>query len=306
MIITLTGPNEYMITNELSKVKESFLAQHSELALENLDGEDVTSDRLIEAVQSLPFLASKKLVILKNPGAQKEFTDSIVHVLNDIPETNDIIIVESKLDKRSSYFKELKGKTQFKEFTQPDPVKLSNWIVQYASEGHGNITLSDARYFLERIGHNQQLLASELDKLLTFDLKISRSNINLLTVPTPQSTIFELLDAAFAGDKKRAMNLYNQQRAMKIEPQQIVAMLAWQLHVLAIVKTAERNSADEIAKKAKLSPYVVSKTMSIAKKLTLQEVKQLINQALKLDISLKSQSISADDALKHYLLTITD
>ncbi len=306
MIVTLTGPNDFMIGYELNRLKESFLRQYSELGLEKLDGEEATSERLIEAAQSLPFLASRKLVILKNPGAQKEFSDSIAHIVNGIPQTTDLVIIEPKLDKRSTYYKELKTKTQLNEYTQLETNLLSNWIVQYVKEHDGNIAPAEARYLVERVGQNQQLLASELDKLLIYRSKISRASVDLLTEPTPQSTIFELLDAAFAGDSNKTMKLYAQQRAMKVEPQQIVAMLAWQLHVLAIVKTAEQRTTNEIAKEARLNPFVVGKTMAIAKKITLQDVKRLINRALKLDTSLKSQNIDTDDALQHYLLTLAD
>src|SRR3546814_19438404 len=62
---------------------------------------------------------------------------------------------------------------------------------------------------------------------------------------TPQSTIFELLDAALSGNTRRALELYEEQRSMKVEPQQIIAMLAWQLHVLAVVKAAGERRSEE-------------------------------------------------------------
>ena len=83
-----------------------------------------------------------------------------------------------------------------------------------------------------------------------------------------------------------------------------MAMLAWQLHVLATVKVAGDKSADEIAREAKLSPFVVRKTVMIAKKISLAEVKKLVRRALELDVRMKSQNIDADEALQHFLLTI--
>jgi len=115
---------------------------------------------------------------------------------------------------------------------------------------------------------------------MQYQPEITRQTIDLLTEAAPQSTIFELLDAAFAGNAQRAMALYAEQRALKVEPQQIMAMIAWQLHVLAVIKTAGQRSADEIAKDAKLNPYVVRKSQNIARKLTLPELKKLVHNAL--------------------------
>jgi len=305
MITTLTGTNHFLLQRELNDQTQKFVDEFGDISLEKLDGEEASSERLIEATQSLPFLAAKKLVVLKNPGNQKPFAEAVETIIQSVPETTDLIIVEHKIDKRSSYFKVLKSKTEYKEFTEPDSQKLNTWIVQYVKEQGGGISLGDASYLVERVGQNQQLLYQELDKLLTYDLQITRANIDLLTDLAPQSTIFELIDAAFAGSSKKTLEIYKQQRALKVEPQQIMAMLSWQLHVLAVVKVAGDQSPDEIARQAKMSPYVVRKTVGIANRISLAEIKELISRALALDVRFKSQAIDPDEALQHLLLTLS-
>ena len=157
---------------------------------------------------------------------------------------------------------------------------------------------------MERVGANQQLLSNELDKLLLYDANISRRTIDVLTDPTPQSTIFQLLEAAFAGNSKRALQLYAEQRALKVEPVQIIAMLTWQLHVLAIIKTAGDRSIDVIAQEAKLNPFVVRKSQAIAQSLTLTELKKLVTDLLKIDTASKRTNLDPDEALQHYLLAL--
>ncbi len=304
MISTLTGSNTFQLKSELNRLIDDFVKNHGDIALEKLDGQETSTERMIEAVQSLPFLAPKKLVILRNPSAQKAFAEQVEDTLKTIPDTNDVVLVEPKIDKRSAYSKVLKSQTEYKEFVEQDAYGLSNWIVQYAKEQNATISQADAKYLIERVGQNQQMLVNEIDKLTIYDSKISRSNIDLLTEPTPQSTIFELLDAAFAGNSKKVLKLYKEQRALKVEPQQIIAMLAWQLHLLAIIKTSKGKSANQIASEAKISPFVAGKSMKIAEEVTLTELKKLISKALKLDVKLKTQSINADDALQEYLLNI--
>src|SRR5207302_5372047 len=103
------------------------------------------------------------------------------------------------------------------------------WLSETAKARNATLNPSDASYLVERVGLNQQLLANELDKLLLYNPQITRSSIDQLTDPTPQSTVFQLLEAAFAGRTKQALDLYAEQRGLKVEPQQIIAMLAWQL-----------------------------------------------------------------------------
>lgn len=305
MLIVLTGENTFGLRAELDKLVAGFLDEYGDMALERLDGEEASFERMQEALQSLPFLASKKMVVLRSPSANKQFTEAAEKLLTEVPETTDVILVESKLDKRLSYYKFLKKSTDMRTFAALDRNGLARWLVQAAKEQGGQLSLGDATYLVDRVGANQQTLSHELEKLLLYAPKISRANIELLTETTPQSTIFELLEAAFAGNARRMMRLYEEQRGLKVEPQQIIAMLAWQLHVLALVKTAGERTPEQTAHEAKLNPFVVKKTAAIARKLSLAHLKTLIANLLAIDTRLKREPINADEALQNYLLHIT-
>ncbi len=304
MITVLTGSNSFALHHDLGKFVAQFERDYSDLAIERVDGEEATYERITEAIQGLPFLSSKKLVLLRAPGADKKFAEGIEQVLSDVPATNDIVIVEPKLDKRSSYYKYLKKHTELKEYAQPDENGMAAWLQREAKARLGSISSNDARYLIERVGADQQNLSNELDKLLTYQASVSRATIDLLTEATPQSTIFQLLEAAFAGQAKRALSLYAEQRVLKVEPQQIIAMLAWQLHILAVIKSAGTKSADEIAKDAKMSPYVIRKSQTVARQLSLTILKQQIADLLSIDLRSKRTALDLDEALQHYILVL--
>ena len=116
--------------------------------------------------------------------------------------------------------------------------------------------------------------------------------------------IFQLLDSAFSGNHRQTLKLYGEQRASKVEPQQIIAMLGWQLHILSVIKTAGERSDAQIASGAKINPYVVGKSRGITRGLTLQRLKELVNNLMKLDLQTKTTAIDADDGVQAYLLTI--
>ena len=304
MVLTFTGENSFKLSTELKLVTTAFVEEHGDLALERIDCEDAEYAKIQEAITGLPFLAAKKLVVLRVPSKNKQFLEKYEQLLVNLPESTEVVIVEPKLDKRLAYHKYLKGKTDFREFSEPDQNELVRWLVASAKGQGGELNSGDARYLVERAGINQELLSHELEKLLLYKPKITRQTIDLLTEAAPQSTIFQLLEAAFAGNNKRTLGLYSEQRALKVEPQQIIAMLAWQLHVLAIIKAGGDRSADQIAKEAKLNPYVVRKSQGIARQLKLADIKKLVSDLLTIDTKTKSVAIDPDDALRHYLLGI--
>ncbi len=293
MVVTLTGANDYVLWHELDQLVNAFINEHGDLAVERLDGQSAELAQLRAVLTALPFLSSHKLVVLRQPSSNKQFGEQAEHIFADVPDTTDVILVEPKLDKRLSYYKFLKSKTDFREFAELDFAGLTQWLVKTAKEQGGVIGSAEARYLIERVGANQQLLFNELEKLILYSPQVNHTSIENLTDPAPQSTIFHLLEAAFAGRTQTVLKLYAEQRALKVEPPQITAMLSWQLSILAILKTAGNRPVDEIAREAKLNPYVLRKSQTIANKLSLREIKRLVSNLLAIDIRSKSSNLDA-------------
>lgn len=304
MIYVFTGSNTFMINERVREITAEFISEYGNLGVEQLDGEEATLDRIREALESLPFLAPKKLVILQSPGANKDFLQDCKNVLSSVNETTDLIIVEPKFDKRSSYYKVAKKLQGFKEFSELDRPALQRWVADYAKKHGATMAAGASAELIDRIGLNQLRLSNEIKKLTSYSEEITKESIDQLTVRTPKSTIFELIDATFSGDKKRAMRLYEEQRELQVDPMQIMAMLTWQFHVLATVKAAGKMTDREIASQAKLNPFVVQKTRRLVGKLSMSKITELVHKLHVLDKKFKSTRINPDEALKTFLLSI--
>jgi DNA polymerase-3 subunit delta len=302
--ITLTGENDFARSGELAKRVSAFVKSEGELALERVDGEDTDYLRMHEALTSLPFLANKKMVVIYNPGKSKDFAEHAEELIRELPETTDLILYEPKFDKRSSVYKLLKSKTDFKDFKALDEATLARWASEQAKVRGARLGTADARYLVERIGLNQQIVGNEVEKLSLLGGDIDRERIDAMTDETPQSTIFQLIDAAMNGRIDRALKLYDEQRSMKVEPQQILSMFAWQLHAMALVKAAGERSPDAIAKEAKMSPYVASKTAALVRGIGLSRLVQLIRGLAQIDLRSKREALDLDEALKYYIVVL--
>lgn len=304
MILVLTGTNDFARRAKLKQLITEFTATYGDFGLETIDASDVEFGRLLESVASLPFLAPRRMIILSNPASNKALLDNPEQLIKAVAETTDLIIEERKFDKRLNLFKILKKHADINEFSDLDDHGLKTWLTQEATKRGGNLNSSDATYLVSRVGANQMGLHNELDKLLAHNPKIDRVSIDMLTEPLPHSSVFDLLDAAFVGNKKRALELYQDQRQQQVEPQYIMSMIAWQIHIIATVKFNEKDSPESIASAANMKPYTARKTLSLTRNLTQKQVKDLVSKALALDVRLKSEMIDADDAVQHFLLSI--
>jgi len=304
MVVALTGPNHYLLKRRLDELASGFIKEHSELAVEKIDAEETEPQAVLDAVQGLPFLAARKLVIVRNGSANKSLSGQIEQIINSAGDSTDLILYEPDLDKRSAYYKVLKSKSQLEEYSELDTRALAGWVAEEARRLGGEISPAVAGYLVERIGPNQQQLASELDKLIVYEPKITREHVDLLTEKTPQSRVFDLLDAAFGGNKKKALQLYEEQRAQKVEPQAIMAMIAWQLKLLALAKLAGNKSAQKIAADAGVSPWPVQKAQNLARRIDGRQLRAMVAEAADIDHKSKTGRLDLDEALKTYIVTL--
>ena len=304
MIITITGPNLYLARRCVDELVSKFVKEHGDLALERIDAEEAELSTVQEAVSSLPFLANRKMVVIRNLSALKLADKELEQIISSIPDSTDVIFYEPVTDKRTTFYKTLKSKTKLESYDDLDPRELAKWLADEAKRMGGKLSLTDANFLVDRVGTNQALLASELAKLLLYKKDIHREDIELLAEPTPQSKVFDLLDAAFSGDKKRALKLYEEQRIQKVEPQAILAMMAWQLRLIALAKYSGKRRPDEVASDLNANVFPVSKAFGFAEKIEDKKLKLLVSEALDIDVRGKTTSLDMDEALKTYIATL--
>jgi len=303
-ISTLTGANAYLLQAELRLCRDAFIKEYGDLALETADIAEWESRKVYDLFGALPFLSPKRMLIIYGMAANKSAGEKVGDLLKQVDETTDLLFVESKIDKRSVVYKTLKKETQLKEYAEMDPRELPRWLHAEARARGGDISLPDATYLVARVGAVQQLLSTELDKLQLYQPVVTRQVIDLLTEQAPLSSIFDLIEAAFAGNLKRAMALYEDQRAQNVEPLAIEALFVWQLHALVLVKTAGNMTPDALAAEAGISPYVARKSAGLASRRTLADLKSYVNDLADIEYSIKSTAVDADELLKNYIISL--
>lgn len=298
MVITLTGENEYLLKEKIDFYKNKYKD------FEDVDILNINFKDLVINFQNLSLFSESRCIILDQPSRNKDFKNDIEVLINDIPQSTILIIIEKQLDKRSSYYKVLFKNSEFIEFKALKFEDLQKWILDYVKKNNGSISIQDCQLLIKFLGDNQYLIKNELDKLLTYDLNINKESIELLIEPIPSSTAFELIDASLYRNLNKAFRIYDLQRSQKVEPQVILGMFIWQLHILALLKTYKGNLRD-IYKELPFNPYVIDKSLKLSKNITLTKLKELINYLKVADLESKTKYISLDEYLKNFLIKLS-
>jgi DNA polymerase-3 subunit delta len=312
MIITLCGGNTYALNKETTRLVDEFASENGYDGVDKLEAGEIDSNRLNQAIYSVSILSPNKLVVLKNATKKVDISAAVIDILNKMPANTDLILIEPTIDKRTSLYKTLQKKTDLREFKPLDGTKASDkaslvkWAMDVSKEKGGSLGTQEASLLIDRVGFDQLLLASEINKLLIYDLKITKDSIMELTVANPQSTTFDLLEAAFNGRLQKLEELYKEQREIGVDPQMIIGLIAWQLQVISLIKYSDAISPETISSITKLHPYTVRKSQPIANGLSNLKLKQLVAKLSDIDVASKNVSIDVDSALQTYLFSLSE
>lgn len=303
MIKVLVGSNWFGLKQELDKIIKDFEQKYGSLNIERFDCSDCEKSQLLSSLQSVSLFSNEKLIIVENLASFKDITDDLSKFLLSVDQSTDLIIVEKQIDKRSSYYKNLKKLPGFKEFNELEGSNLESWIKKYVAENDGQISAIDTSFLVERVGANQALIERELSKLLAYNKKITHSTIELLTEQTPNSKIFDLVDNVFAGQEAKALKIYDDQRAQSVEPQAILGMFIWQMHLVATCASTTK-SVSEISSNTGLNSFTLGKAMKIADRMGKKGVESFIDLLADIELASKTKNFNLDDALKLAIISL--
>jgi DNA polymerase-3 subunit delta len=301
MIITLTGPNNYLLRKKVKELVFNFKKDNSSLAIERPAINNDQYNNIVSSLQSISLLTPSRLFVLDQPGSMELWQANFNEISSSIPDSSTIILLEPKLDKKTKYYKTLHNQTQFEEFDKLTDNQLRNWIIDYTKSKSAKISFSDANYLIELVGDDQNRIHNELDKLIAYELEITKNNIDLLVEPSVNTSVFKLLDSAFAGNYGQTTKIFNQLKLDKVAIPQIIGAITWQLHIFALIRSSKTNSVGEISKITKVKPFVVEKSMRAISKYSYIDISSLSRRLVDLSLSLVDYQIDQDEALINFL-----
>jgi DNA polymerase-3 subunit delta len=287
MIILLTGSNDFGLRQACDALVAEALNKHGMHAIERIDGESFDPSRLPDLLQGTSLFASERLVMLREPSKNKSLWEAIGDFLEKVSSEVTFVIIDSSPDKRTRTYKQLQKHGAVREFPELNEVELAKWAVTTAKAEGATLDSRTATYLVRQAGADQWKLWSELQKLIAADPAITKETIDRLIEPSPQASVFDLLDSALQGNTSRAMELLGKLKASE-DPYKLFGLLVSQVHTLAVVVTAQGKSPDMVAKEASIHPFVVRKMQPLARSLNYTQLQGIISSVAKADMQMKS------------------
>ena len=287
MIVLLTGDNTYRIKQSLDLLVGEARATYGSDAIARVDGASVNVDELPQLLTSASLFSPSQVVILNEPSRSKAVWDRLGELLEHIDDSTQLIIVDSKPDKRTKTYKALQAMGAVRAHGLMQDGELAGWLQSKAREGGRDLEVETARYLVQYAGSDQWRLHHELEKLLSLEQLITPQLIRDVIEPEPRASAFEVLDAALSGNRTAAESQLDT-LATSEDPYRFFGLLASQAYAIAACKAAGSRSPDQIAKDTGLHPFVVKKTLSLARRYEQHEVKRLVELVADCDVRMKT------------------
>ena len=303
MVITLTGANDFGIKQTLLVIVDNFVAQNGAEGVEKIAAEDIDAQKLPDLLQGATLFAPQRLVVLKDISANKPLADVLVDHLPSVSGDITLVIVDPALDKRTRLYKWLRTNSDFREIGVLAGGELAAWVRSEAKLLGAEISDDAVRSLLQRTGSDQWRLNNEIQKLASFDRKISVDSINLLVEPTAEGNAFELLDAVIKGDTRTTEKLIGQLKGEE-DPYKLFGLLVSQVQAIATVAAAGERSLDQVAKDSGLHPFVLRKVQPVAKRYGQAGVRRIVMDVANCDDLMKSSGHDPWELLKITMLKI--
>ena len=278
------GQNFYSIKKKIAAIKDKFLkSDPSCLNLSEFIGTELSGDVFWSSVLATPFLASKRLIIIKNfllENKDDDFKKELAKSLNKIPETSLVFFIENgNPDKRNSLFKALNKPGVVQNFDLPAPNLIMNLVVEKVEENNLKISSEAKNKFVLYIGSDLSRAENEIMKLILYakheNLKtIEPSLVEEMVRPENNAGIFDFIDAVGAKNQKKAVSLFDKLVQAGENELYILSMIVYQFrNMITVLSYVDRRvQAGEIAKVAKIHPFVVQKTIGILRKYSKEEL----------------------------------
>ncbi len=298
-LFLLTGPDDFRLHQRFQFYKSGFFTKYPEGEYSVLKNETPFAD--LESIALTPSLfGEKRFVLLDSFWTPEKFEQAeksgFFDHLTQMADSVTIFCIEPQLDKRKKFSKYLLANTKTEIFETLDEGNLVQWVLEYTKSQGGDLKFQEGSLLVRRCGDNGWNLAREIEKLITAadGETISAQLIEDLTIPHPKMVIWDFTDCLSRKNIPGAMKALSILLDSGESLHQIFAMIVREVRIHAQLRSALDHNVPEsaIAKRTKLHPFVVKKTLSRSRNFSMNQIRGMYEGLFKIDQMMKTGRIT--------------
>lgn len=310
-VFFLFGNDEFAISRKLKEFVSDFSDPTSaEMNSARLEARSMSEDDLNNAVNAMPFLAKRRLVLLENPSAKYNNPSArkkFFQFLEKAPDTTRLVMYESiePREVERHWLVKWAGKNnkfiQAKAFMLPRLKDMTGWIVNETRNQGGQIEPRAAELLKDMVGVDTRQAGMEIAKLLAYvdwARPVTSGDVEAVCIVTSQQSVFDFVDALSSGNGKSAQHLLH--RLLETEdPFSLWGMVVRQFRLLIQAREIldGRGDQNDVARALGVHPFVAEKATQQAGRFSIESLENIYHRLLQIDEGVKTSQVTLDLAL---------
>lgn len=288
MIYLLYGDEDYLINEEVARLKQKFKEHPSE------QFEAISAANLFENLKTPGLFSANRLVLVYNFDLQddEEVLATLAKTLD--PNIELVFVSPQNLDKRKKGYKAIAPFAEMKEFksyTDWEITELVSWLIEQINSQSKKISRKNAELLVEICGKNLMSLINEVKKIITYigeSDEIKEEDI-LLLASQKDIHVFAFVDALREKNIKKSLQLMEAVLRDRASTVQLVSLIASQFRSMLGVKVLQQKGLDQyaIAKRMQYGTFYIKKLLQSSSKFTLERLRAILELLYSSDLSLK-------------------
>ncbi len=272
-----------------------------------------TSDAIIAACETLPFMADKRLVIVREHPAFGGRSDADDRLLEYIPTVSPscvlVFLCRGKADGRKKLYNAIKKSGNIVSFAPLNDAELNAWIQKTFQAMGKSADAHTASVLAFTVGNDTALLRREIEKLCALAGErddVTEADVQQIATRSVECTVFEMVDAVVARQQGKAFGLLRDMLLTGQDRLGILAMLLRQYRLMQHIKIMqyEKLPVPEIKKRLGVAPFAADRFLRQASGYTGGQVKRAVAVCLDTEYKVKSGQLNQEGALEAAMLQL--
>ncbi|SES66447.1 DNA polymerase III subunit delta [Anaerobranca gottschalkii] len=313
-VYLLYGNEPYLINNRLQEIINETFKNNEEMKEYNIDilTYDDVFTKYIEALETLPFMSKKRMVIFKGcelfkqkAGKKEEEISQYIEdfIKNKVEDTVIVIVEGEKIDKKKSLFKTISNFGEVFEGNQLKPFELKNWIGEKFKKENKKISPKLIEYLGNNLPNDLYLVENEINKLLSYVGEKNSIEIEDLVICsfTVMENIFKLIDQIIYRDLGAALSTLKAMLQDGEPPMIILFMIIKQIRNIAKVKslTSKGYTTKQIGEMIGVTnSYALAQLVKQSNEFTVSSIKKSLEIVADYEIKIKTGALDYNIGLE--------
>lgn len=315
-LYVLYGEETYLRDFYLGRLRELLLSGGmGEFNLHEIRAKEMSPHALEEAVDCLPMMATRTLVLITDYDlfkAGEKDREEYIRILGQLPDYVCVVflydLIDYKGDARTKLAGALKRCGTVVHFARQEQGDLVDWVRRRFRALGKEI---DSRLALELIflcGDLMNNLIGEIEKIGAYAKQshITRSDIEAVATPQLDAVVFRMTDAIGEGNFDKGMSVLGELYQMQEPPIKIMWSLGRQMRQLYSARLALETQLGKawLSTLWGLKPYPTDKLLQSAKRFTLPWCRRAVILCGQTDLAMKSTGQDGQELLTSLLLKL--